>query len=480
MRRLAIPQDQDPGRADAAQGTQSPDAGVEPLAVISPLLGRHIAFHRRLVDLTGGVTSALLLSQSIYWTRHGRDIALSAGWFHKTAAQWLMETGLSAREQVGVRESLRSLALLEDQRMGIPARLHFRVNLHQLGMRLACARMGAAPVADWADRFAVAELLGPSVAFHRTLVSIGGGVHAGLMLSHALHLMRVQSRHRRDDWIGSSVARWFDEVGLTRREQEAARRDLIRIGLWEERVSGIPPNLSARIRLDGLLRLLATCSMPAKAARSPVAEPACGDAANKRAPKVETRMWEHRIHVLTKAPQLLRQNRHNCSDKSAELRVSNSTGVSVQLQLSSCDARDPGFAAGGGALIFPERMLPQECDAARALLRGSGEQAQVLLDELAGRLPAGGVRSTPVSYLRGLILRAATGSFVPELAPRIAAGRQQRQRTLDQRLEQETQEQRLEADRASPEYQRRLRAQREKVNKLRDELKQRIAKGGTP
>jgi len=39
------------------------------LAIIWPLLGRHIAFHRRLVDLTANVKAALLLSQTIYWTR---------------------------------------------------------------------------------------------------------------------------------------------------------------------------------------------------------------------------------------------------------------------------------------------------------------------------------------------------------------------------------------------------------------------------
>ena len=65
-----------------------------PLSVIWPLLGRHIAFHRRLVDLTSSVKAALLLSQSAYWTRHGRDIAQTGGWFHKTTEQWEMETGL--------------------------------------------------------------------------------------------------------------------------------------------------------------------------------------------------------------------------------------------------------------------------------------------------------------------------------------------------------------------------------------------------
>ena len=73
---------------------------------IWPLLGRHIAFHRRLVDLTASVKAALLLSQTIYWTRHGRDIARTGGWFLKTTEQWEMETGLSAKEQTTARAVL--------------------------------------------------------------------------------------------------------------------------------------------------------------------------------------------------------------------------------------------------------------------------------------------------------------------------------------------------------------------------------------
>ena len=89
------------------------------------------------MDLTSSVKAALLLSQSVYWTRHGRDIAQTGGWFHKTTEQWEWETGLSAKEQATAREVLRGLALLDDQRMGIPARLHFRLNVDELGMRLA-------------------------------------------------------------------------------------------------------------------------------------------------------------------------------------------------------------------------------------------------------------------------------------------------------------------------------------------------------
>ena len=98
-----------PERFDAAGAGQTPaDTASALLTTLWPLLGRHIAFHRRLVDLTGNVKAALLLSQAVYWTRHGRDIAQRGGWFHKTAEQWELELGLSPREQTSARELLRA------------------------------------------------------------------------------------------------------------------------------------------------------------------------------------------------------------------------------------------------------------------------------------------------------------------------------------------------------------------------------------
>ena len=97
-----------------------------------------------------------------------------------------METGLSAREQATAREVLRALAILNEQRVGIPARLHFRLCVDQLGAMLSDRIGRASGPLDWADGAAVAELLGPSLAYHRALAGIGGGVHAGLLLSRTL------------------------------------------------------------------------------------------------------------------------------------------------------------------------------------------------------------------------------------------------------------------------------------------------------
>jgi hypothetical protein len=160
--------------------------------------------------------------------------------------------------------------------------------------------------------------------------------------------------------------------------------------------------------------------------------------------------------------------------------MNHSTGASVQPQHTASSANPPDTVAGGGELIFPEQMLPDEHQAARLLLRRCGDQAQCLLDELAGRLQVRGVRLSPVAYLRGLIARAAAGSFVPELGPRVAAEREQRRKDSLRRREREAEEQRLAAVRATPEYQAKALAQRQKVRQMIGELKARMGTNRQP
>ena len=97
---------------------------------ISKLFSRPIAFHRPLVDLTGGILPALMLSQAIYWTPRTKD---RDGWFWKTRDQWQEETGMSRREQETARKKLRGATVDGDpvwfeELRGMPAKLHFRIN----------------------------------------------------------------------------------------------------------------------------------------------------------------------------------------------------------------------------------------------------------------------------------------------------------------------------------------------------------------
>ncbi len=84
-----------------------------------------ISFHRCLVPVTGGITSALMLSQAI-WTTQALD-PTAEGWFIRSQGEWTEETGLSRWEQETARRALRRAELLEERRFGMPARLWFRV-----------------------------------------------------------------------------------------------------------------------------------------------------------------------------------------------------------------------------------------------------------------------------------------------------------------------------------------------------------------
>jgi hypothetical protein len=84
-----------------------------------------VSFHRCLVPITGGVSAALMLSQAI-GTTQGIERA-DNGWFPKSQDQWSDETGLSRWEQETARRALRSAGFLEERRVGMPAKLLFRV-----------------------------------------------------------------------------------------------------------------------------------------------------------------------------------------------------------------------------------------------------------------------------------------------------------------------------------------------------------------
>jgi DNA-binding protein Fis len=96
-------------------------------------LDRPIAFHRVFVELTGSVTAALMLSQIVYWSKRTSD---DKGWFYKTREEWAEETGMLRREQETARKALRKHGFLEEKRVGVPAKLHYRLKWQNLQTRL--------------------------------------------------------------------------------------------------------------------------------------------------------------------------------------------------------------------------------------------------------------------------------------------------------------------------------------------------------
>jgi len=106
------------------------------------------------------------------------------------------------------------------------------------------------------SRAAVDQLLdtGP-VAYYRAFAAIAGGATAGLFLSQ-LYYWHDRGRDP-SGWIYKTQAEWEEETGLTRREQETARRKLRERGLVEEKLARMPARLHYRLKVDRLTALLA-------------------------------------------------------------------------------------------------------------------------------------------------------------------------------------------------------------------------------
>jgi len=98
-------------------------------ALISLLADRPVAYHPDIARMLGSVKDAVFLCQLLYWTDKG---SRTDGYIWKTQDDWEKETGLSRYEQKTARNHLIELGLLEEKLAGIPATMHYRINLEAL------------------------------------------------------------------------------------------------------------------------------------------------------------------------------------------------------------------------------------------------------------------------------------------------------------------------------------------------------------
>ena len=99
------------------------------------------------------------------------------------------------------------------------------------------------------------QLFDLPVSFHRCLVPITGGVTAALMLSQAIWATQALD-YASEGWFSKSQDQWTEDTGLSRWEQETARRALRNAGFMEERRAGLPSKLWYRVRADRVWRAL--------------------------------------------------------------------------------------------------------------------------------------------------------------------------------------------------------------------------------
>lgn len=92
------------------------------------------------------------------------------------------------------------------------------------------------------------------IAFNPIYVKIGCGINGALMLSQ---LVYWTSRTRNQDgWIYKTHEEWEQETGLTRREQDTARKTLKSLGFLTEKKAGVPCKLHFRVERENLYKAL--------------------------------------------------------------------------------------------------------------------------------------------------------------------------------------------------------------------------------
>ncbi len=100
---------------------------------IRVLLQRPIAFNPAFVKITGSINAGLLLSQLYYWSDKGKD----PEWVYKTIEEIESETMLTRREQDTARRQIKASGVCEIKLKGLPATLHYRINLKALHSAIA-------------------------------------------------------------------------------------------------------------------------------------------------------------------------------------------------------------------------------------------------------------------------------------------------------------------------------------------------------
>ena len=105
----------------------------------------------------------------------------------------------------------------------------------------------------------VADLLGGgrTIAYKTDLAHAAGSVTAGLLLSQFWYWANSRDVTDRDGWFWKTMPEITDETGLTRTEQENARKKLVHLGILHEQRRGTPAKLWFRLDKDALYDLLA-------------------------------------------------------------------------------------------------------------------------------------------------------------------------------------------------------------------------------
>jgi hypothetical protein len=97
----------------------------------------------------------------------------------------------------------------------------------------------------------IVEILGTKpITFNPKLAKFIGSIKTTIFLSQLIYWKEKEGDE--NGWICKTREEITEKTGLSRREQEKARKDLIALGLLEEKYKGIPRRLYFLVKEDKL------------------------------------------------------------------------------------------------------------------------------------------------------------------------------------------------------------------------------------
>jgi hypothetical protein len=173
----------------------------------------YLTYYPSLARLAGSPKAGLMLGHALYYSKQlGQSQPAREGWFYMRSIDWFKATGLSLREQESARQQLVGVSpsktvFLDVERLGMPARLWYRVKLDTLCQAIGDAATGLQPSAQWAlDAAAMKVLLGRVVVFYAELAHLTGSASAGIYLSQLVNEYQFRASHQQLDGQGYAVA----------------------------------------------------------------------------------------------------------------------------------------------------------------------------------------------------------------------------------------------------------------------------------
>lgn len=210
-----------------------------------------VPFHPALSERFGH-KAAIFVGMALYWTRHSlRNHPQRGGWFHMSIAQWQTSIGLTRTEQATVRTELMEAGVLEEQLVGRPSVLNYRINVKALTAALGGTKHGPSkPSLE-----AVASWMRSCRVYYKPLADIASNIAAGLYLSYLLQCHRDQLRAGQLDngCVSASQLDISESLALGTKVQRNARDRLKKAGLIQECGSG---GSLVRLNFEALLLCL--------------------------------------------------------------------------------------------------------------------------------------------------------------------------------------------------------------------------------